>query len=105
MYLIDLDGGPDANKEEVLSMKRIVLAVAAMALAAALCWSQNNVVSPAPSDAKPASTNAPGREYPKVDSQDRTVRRPFSRHLQLWLAVSRRAVPLRWIPLRFLRHD
>ena len=54
-------------------MKRIVLAVAAMVVGAALCWSQNNVVAPPPSDAKPASTNAPGREYPKVDSQGRAT--------------------------------
>jgi outer membrane protein assembly factor BamB len=54
-------------------VKRILLAVAAMTAAAAICWSQNNVASPAPSDAKPASTNAPGREYPKVDSQRRAT--------------------------------
>src|SRR6185369_2898631 len=35
-------------------------------VSAALCWSQTN-------DAKPASTNAPGREYPKVDSQGRVT--------------------------------
>jgi enterochelin esterase-like enzyme len=47
-------------------MKRTTLALAAVVVSAALCWSQNN-------DAKPASTNAPGREYPKVDSQRRVT--------------------------------
>jgi hypothetical protein len=54
-------------------MKRIALAAGAVIVSAALCWSQNNVVSPASIDAKPASTNAPGREYPKVDSQGRVT--------------------------------
>jgi enterochelin esterase-like enzyme len=50
-------------------MKRIILAVAAMIIAAAFCWSQ----STGSSDANPASTNAPGRDYPKVDSQRRVT--------------------------------
>jgi enterochelin esterase family protein len=45
-------------------MKRMLLALAAT-LPAALCWSQ------AAGDAKPASTNAPGRDYPMVDSARR----------------------------------
>jgi enterochelin esterase family protein len=45
-------------------MKRMFLALAAT-LPAAICWSQ------AAGDAKPASTNAPGRDYPMVDSQRR----------------------------------
>ena len=59
-------------------MKRLLFAVAAMAVAAPLCLSQNNVVSPASSDAKPASTNAPGREYPKVNSQGRATFRVYA---------------------------
>lgn len=74
---MDLDGGPDAEKKEVL-MKRIVLPVAAMLVGAAFCWSQTNAVSPAPGDAKPASTNAPGQEYPKVDSQRRVTFRVYA---------------------------
>ena len=50
-------------------MKRIILAVAVMTIAAAFSWSQG----PDSGDAKPASTNAPGREYPKVDSQRRAT--------------------------------
>jgi enterochelin esterase family protein len=50
-------------------MKRITLIVAAMTMAAALCSAQSTVGD----DAKPASTNAPGREYPKVDSQRRVT--------------------------------
>jgi len=61
-----------------LLMKRMLLAIAGMLVSAALCWSQNNVVSPAPADAKPASTNAPGREYPKVDSQRRATFRVYA---------------------------
>jgi enterochelin esterase-like enzyme len=59
-------------------MKRFVFAVAAIAAAAPLCLSQNNVVPAASSDAKPASTNAPGREYPKVDSQGRATFRVYA---------------------------
>jgi hypothetical protein len=59
-------------------MKRIVLAVAAMLAAAALCCSQNSAVSPVPNDAKPASTNAPGQQYPKVDSQRRATFRVYA---------------------------
>src|SRR5438093_12830555 len=59
-------------------MKRIALAVGAVVVSAALGWSQNNVVSPPPNDAKPASTNAPGREYPKVDSQGRATFRVYA---------------------------
>ena len=50
-------------------MKRIVLIVAAMTMGAALCSAQSTVAD----DAKPASTNAPAREYPKVDSQRRVT--------------------------------
>jgi len=50
-------------------MKRIILVVAATAMTAAFGWSQSTVSN----DAKPASTNAPGREYPKVDSQRRAT--------------------------------
>jgi len=50
-------------------MKRIILVVAAMTLAAAFSWSQSTDSG----DAKPASTNAPGRDYPKVDSQRRAT--------------------------------
>src|SRR5678816_1538430 len=50
-------------------MQRPILIVAAMTVAAALCSAQSTV----PDDAKPASTNAPGREYPKVDSQRRAT--------------------------------
>jgi enterochelin esterase family protein len=50
-------------------MKRITLIIAAMTVAAALCSAQSTVGD----DAKPASTNAPGREYPKVDSQRRVT--------------------------------
>src|SRR6185503_2467674 len=50
-------------------MKRIILVVAAMAITAGFAWSQSTVSN----DAKPASTNAPGREYPKVDSQRRAT--------------------------------
>jgi enterochelin esterase family protein len=49
-----------------------------MAVTAAICWSQNNAVSPAPGDARSASTNAPGQEYPKVDSQGRAAFRIFA---------------------------
>jgi enterochelin esterase-like enzyme len=59
-------------------MKRIVLALAAMFVVAALCWSQNSTVPPVPGDAKPASTNAPGQEYPKVDSQRRATFRIYA---------------------------
>jgi enterochelin esterase family protein len=55
-------------------MKRIIPAVAAMTMAAALCSAQSTVSD----DAKPASTNAPGREYPKVDSQRRATFRMFA---------------------------
>jgi len=37
-------------------MKRIVPVVEVLVLSTALCWSQHKVVSPAPSDAKPASS-------------------------------------------------
>lgn len=50
-------------------MKRIILVVAVMTIAAALSWSQGTDSG----DAKPASTNVPGREYPKVDSQRRAT--------------------------------
>jgi enterochelin esterase family protein len=50
-------------------MKRIILVVAALAITAGFAWSQSTVSN----DAKPASTNAPGREYPKVDSQRRAT--------------------------------
>ena len=50
-------------------MRRIILVIAAMTLAAAFCWSQSTGAG----DAKPASTNGPGREYPKVDSQRRAT--------------------------------
>jgi len=59
-------------------MKRIVLAIAALVASAALCWPQNNLVTPNPSDAKSASTNAPGREYPKVDSERRATFRVYA---------------------------
>jgi enterochelin esterase family protein len=52
-----------------VSMKRIILVVAVMTIAAALSWSQGTDSG----DAKPASTNVPGREYPKVDSQRRAT--------------------------------
>src|SRR4051812_15954116 len=55
-----------------VSMKRTILVTAAILIAAALSWSQSPV-STAPDDARPASTNAPGREYPKVDSQGRAT--------------------------------
>src|SRR5678815_3717386 len=55
-------------------MKRIMLIVAAMTVAAALCWAQSTVAD----DARPASTNAPGREYPKVDLQRRATFRLFA---------------------------
>ena len=58
-------------------MKRILLAVAEV-IVAAPCWPQNNVVTPASRDAKPASTNAPGREYPNVDSQRRATFRIYA---------------------------
>jgi hypothetical protein len=48
-------------------MKRIILAVVVMTIAAAFSWSRGTESG----DAKPTSTNAPGREYPKVDSQRR----------------------------------
>ena len=50
-------------------MKRIILFVAVMTAAAAVCWSQTT----GSGDAKPAATNAPGRDYPKVDSQRRAT--------------------------------
>jgi enterochelin esterase family protein len=53
-------------------MKRMIVITAAILIAAAFSWSQSPV-SPAPGDGKPASTNAPGREYPKVDSQGRAT--------------------------------
>ena len=53
-------------------MKRMILITAAMLIAAAFSWSQSPV-SPEPSAAKPATTNAPGQEYPKVDSQGRAI--------------------------------
>ena len=53
-------------------MKRMIPVTAAILMAAAFSWSQSPV-SPAPDDAKPASTNAPGREYPRVDSQGRAT--------------------------------
>jgi len=53
-------------------MKRMILITAAMLIAAAFSWSQSPV-SPEPSAAKPAATNAPGQEYPKVDSQGRAI--------------------------------
>jgi enterochelin esterase-like enzyme len=59
-------------------MKRIVLAVTAMIVSAALCWSQTSAVPPVPADAKPASTNAPGQQYPKVDSQRRATFRVYA---------------------------
>src|SRR5580765_4719780 len=52
-----------------VSMKRIILVVAVMTIAAAFSWSQSTDSV----DAKPASTNAPGRENPKVDSQRRAT--------------------------------
>jgi enterochelin esterase family protein len=52
-----------------VSMKRIILAIAVIIIAAAFSWSQATDSG----DAKPASTNAPGREYPKVDSQRRAT--------------------------------
>lgn len=55
-------------------MKRVILSVAAMTVAGALCSAQSTVSN----DAKPASTNAPGREYPKVDSQRRATFRIFA---------------------------
>ena len=59
-------------------MKRILFAVAAMIVAGGLCWPQNNAASPPPSDAKRASTNAPGQEYPMVDSQGRATFRVYA---------------------------
>lgn len=59
-------------------MKRIVLPVAAMLVGAALFWSQSYAGAQAPTDAKPASTNAPGQEYPKVDSQRRATFRVYA---------------------------
>jgi hypothetical protein len=53
-------------------MKRMILVAAAIFVAAAFSWSQSPV-SPDPGDGKPASTNAPGREYPRVDSQGRAT--------------------------------
>ena len=55
-------------------MKRIIPAVAAMIVAAALCSAQTTVSD----DATPASTNAPGREYPKVDARRRATFRMFA---------------------------
>ena len=55
-------------------MKRIIPAAAAITLAAALASAQSTVAD----DAKPASTNAPGRDYPKVDSQRRATFRVFA---------------------------
>jgi len=53
-------------------MKRMILGAGAILIAAAFSWAQNPV-SPDPSEAKPASTNAPGRDYPRVDSQGRAT--------------------------------
>jgi enterochelin esterase family protein len=53
-------------------MKRMILVTAAILVAAAFSWSQTPV-SPDPGESKPASTNAPGREYPRVDSQGRAT--------------------------------
>src|SRR5437762_1557971 len=63
--------GVFAHEKEV-SMKRMILVTVAILMAAAFSWSQS-LLSQAPSDAKPASTNAPGRDYPKVDSQRRAT--------------------------------
>jgi enterochelin esterase-like enzyme len=59
-------------------MNRIVLPVAAMLVGAALFCSQSYARAQAPVDAKPASTNAPGQEYPKVDSQRRATFRVYA---------------------------
>ena len=52
-------------------MKRTVLVVGVMACSAAL-WAQAPA-APAPGEGKFASTNAPGREYPKGDAERRAT--------------------------------
>jgi enterochelin esterase-like enzyme len=64
----------DARHQRRTSMKRMIPVIAAMMIAAAFSWSQSSVSD----DAKPAPTNAPGREYPKVDSQRRATFRIFA---------------------------
>ena len=53
-------------------MKHTIVLVAAIALAGAGPWAQTSAPR-APADAKPASTNAPGQEYPKVDAEGRAT--------------------------------
>src|SRR3954462_14578475 len=58
--------GSDMIPRMEVPMKRMILVTAAMLMVTAVSWSQTP-------DGKPASTNAPGRDYPRVDSQRRAT--------------------------------
>ncbi len=54
-------------------MRKLVINSILLILAVSLCTAQTVTTQEPPADSKPASTNIPGAEYPRIDSQSRAI--------------------------------